>query len=182
MILNYLLEIRALAGKIYLPLVSVLFLASCVETMSTYDAYRAGRPMPMFYKGGVDFGRTASDNTDCQVEAVQRVPAQVQTTQTPAYTTPVSTTCNQIGTQTFCNQMGGQTYGGQTQSYDVNAGLRQQVHLQCMARKGYQYLNIPACPSGVDISAQDQERVLRPLSATTCYQANESGGIRVGNY
>ena len=179
---KYVLEILAVVGKRYLPLISLSLLVSCVAPMTTYDAYRAGKPMPMFYKGGVGFGKIASDNTDCQVEAVQRVPAQVQTTQTPVYTTPVSTTCNQIGTQTFCNQMGGQTYGGQTQSYDVNSGLRQQVHSQCMAKKGYRYLNIPACPAGTDITSQDQERVLRPLSATTCYQADKTGGFRVGNY
>ena len=150
--------------------------------MTLYDAYKAGRQMPMFYKGGMSFERIAGDNTDCQVEAAQRVPAQMQVTQTPTYTTPVSTMCNQIGTQTFCNQTGGQTYGGEIQSHDANAGLRQQVHLQCMAKKGYRYVNIPACPAGVDISGQDGERVLRPLSPTTCYQAGEAGGFRIGNY
>ncbi|WP_111429951.1 hypothetical protein [Rhodobacteraceae bacterium DSL-40] len=163
-------------------LVALSLLHGCGAPTTTYGAYTAGRPMPMFYKGGAAFSEISVDNTECQVEATQRVPAQIQYSQTPAYTTPASVTCNQYGTQTFCNQTGGQTYGGEMQSYDANAGLRQQVHLQCMARKGYQLVNLPACPAGVDISDQDDERVLRPLSATSCYQADPSNRVRIGNY
>lgn len=174
----------------------LLLLVGCVSSaMTPYQAYKAGKPLPMFYKAGVSFAQIRNDNTNCQIEATQRVPAQMQVTQTPAYTTPVQTTCNSYGTgfgvgygvstnaQTFCTQTGGQTYGGNLQSYDANSGLRSQAVLQCMAKTGYRYVNVAPCPSGADISGQDQERVLRPLTATTCYKISAEGsGVSVGNY
>lgn len=175
-------EATILRTKRYILPVIVLLLAGCSGAMTTYEAQRAGHPMPMFYKSGVNFQQIVSDNTDCQVDAVQRVPAQIHTTTSPEYSTPGSAICNQIGTQTFCNQVGGQTYGGETQSYDVNANLRQQVHFQCMAKKGYQYVNIPACAASVDLSDQINETVLRPLSSRTCYQGIKSGGFMIGDY
>ena len=173
-----------------------LLLVGCVSSaMTPYQAYKAGKPFPMFYKAGVGFAQIKNDNTNCQIDAAQRVPVQTQISQTPTYTTPVQTTCNSYGTgfgvgygvstsaQTFCTQSGGQTYGGTIQSYDANAGLRSQATLQCMANKGYRYVNIAACPSGVDLSGQANERVVRPLTATTCYQMSAEGaGFSVGNY
>jgi len=174
----------------------LLFLAGCTSSaMTPFQAYKDGKSLPMYYKAGVNFTQISNDNTDCQIEATQRVPARTQVTQTPTYTIPTQTTCNSYGTgfgtgygvsssaQTLCTQSGGQTYGGNIQSYDSNAGLRNQAALQCMSTKGYRYVNILPCPSSVDISGQDSEQVLRPLSETTCYQITAEGsGLRIGNY
>jgi hypothetical protein len=166
----------------YLSTIALIALGGCEAPPMTYlEAYRAGMPFNMFYRGGVSFQRIANDNVDCQVEAAQRVPTQILVSQTPIYTSPASTICSPIGGQLFCDQVGGRTYGGQIQSYDANSELRERAHMQCMARSGYRYVSIPACPAGVDISSQDNEPVLRPLSATTCYQIHEQG-FRVGNY
>ena len=171
---------------------SLLLLAGCAAgTMTLYEAYKAGKPFPMYYKTGADFAQISNDNTNCQIEAAQRVPARTEFTQTPTYTSSAQTICNSYGTgygvtsssQTFCTQFGGDTYGGDIQSYDANTELRHEAAHQCMGKKGYRYVGIPPCPSGVDISGQDNERVLRPLAATTCYQIpSESSGLHIGNY
>ena len=159
-----------------------LGLMGCVAAQTPYEQYQAGVPLRAYpYKAGVSFARIDSDRTDCQIEAAQRVPQNIVVSTTPSYSTPVQTTCNQIGTQTFCNQTGGQTYGGQTTSSDANAGLRVRAYGQCMANKNYRFVDIPACPQGVDLSSQNNEPVLRPLSRTTCYQIYPSGGFAIGD-
>ncbi len=181
-------------AKIIVP---ILLLTGCASSALTpYQAYKAGKPFPMYYKAGVNFAQIANANTNCRIEAAQRVPARTQIVQTPTYTTPVQTMCNGYGTgfgtgygvsttaQTYCTQYGGQTYGGDIQSYDANIELRNQAELQCMAAKGYRAVNIPACPAGVDLSDQANERVLRPLKPTTCYQIPAEGVsiVSIGDY
>jgi hypothetical protein len=149
---------------------------------SLYDNYKAGNPLRAFaYKAGVGWNQIDRDKTDCEIEAAQRVPQNIVVRSSPTYTTPTQTSCNQIGTQTFCNTTGGQIYGGQTTSSDANAGLRMRAYGQCMAQRGYRFVDIPACPPGTDLSSQHNETVLRPLSQRTCYQVYESGAYAVGD-
>jgi len=51
--------------------------------------------------------------------------------------------CNEFTNS--CSAYGGNTYGGQTYSVDANAGLRQNVIQQCMAKRGWQLVNLPPC-------------------------------------
>jgi hypothetical protein len=85
-----------------------------------------------FDKPGVPPGGGQGDLTDCQVEAVQKVPPnnQVNTIYGGPATTYVDCAAG------LCTA---QTYGGQDTHYTVdrNSGLRQQVMIQCMKRKGY---------------------------------------------
>jgi hypothetical protein len=163
-------------------LASVLVVSACMSAPSFYDNYKAGNPLRAFpYKAGVGWAEIDRDKTNCEIEAAQRVPQNIVVQSSPTYTTPTQTYCNQIGTQTFCNTTGGQTYGGQTTSSDANAGLRVRAYGQCMAQRGYRFVDIPACPPGTDISSQHNETVLRPLSRRTCYQAYESGGYAIGD-
>ena len=90
-----------------------------------------GAPL-IFDKPGVAPGDGQGDLVDCQVEALHDVPPNNQTRTIsggPAYT---SLNC----TGASCTAT---TYGGSNNSYtvDANAGLRQQVMIQCMERKGY---------------------------------------------
>ena len=163
-------------------LVAVLTVSACMTAPSFYDNYKSGKPLQAFpYKAGVGWAEIGSDKTDCEIETAQRVPQNIGVKTTPIYQTRTQTYCNQIGTQTFCNTTGGQTYGGQTTSSDANAGLRSRAYAQCMGRKNYRFVNIPACPAGVDLSSQDNETTLRPLSRRTCYQAYPSGGYAIGD-
>jgi len=163
-------------------LVSVLAVSACMSAPSFYDNYKAGNPLRAFpYKAGVGWAQIDRDKTDCEIEAAQRVPQNIVVQTSPTWSTPTQTSCNQIGTQTFCNTTGGQTYGGQTTSSDANAGLRARAYAQCMGRKNYRFVDIPACPAGTDLSSQNNETVLRPLSRRTCYQAYPSGGYAMGD-
>lgn len=168
-----------------LKLVSVavivpIFLSGCAET--PYAHYQAGKPINSFlYKAGTNDAMRANDITTCQVDAAQRVPQNMVLRTTPAYTTPVQTTCNRIGTQTFCNSYGGDTYGGQTYSEDANSGLRTRAYLQCLGNMGYSLPTIPACPKGTTFSDLDQSNVLEPYSNRTCYFVTPEGQGAVGN-
>ena len=115
-------------------------LVGCVAAQTDYDRYLAGEPLRGFaYKAGMTFVEQRNDQTDCQIEAAQRVPQNIVVSTAPSYTSPVQTTCNQIGTQTICNQTGGQTYGGQVTSSDANANLR----VQAYGPVSYTHLTLP---------------------------------------
>lgn len=162
--------------------VALVGLAACgAQSLSHHDNYLAGNPLTFDYKAGVGGAQIQNDKTDCQVSAVQKVPQHMVIKTSPSYTVPTQTYCNRIGNQVFCNQSGGQTYGGDVSSTDANANLRAQVWSQCMAKKGYRRVNIPACPKGVDLSSQRNETVLRPLSRKTCYIADSSSRIEIGD-
>ncbi len=162
-------------------LVPVLGLVGCAP-QTPYDKYRAGQALQNFpYKAGTTQAQTEKAVTDCQIEAAQRVPQQMVVQTTPTYSTPVQTQCNQIGTQTFCNSTGGNTYGGQTYSTDANTGLRIRAYGQCMAGKGYQFVNVPPCPVGTTAADLDKSRVLLPISRNTCYFVTPNNQSATGN-
>lgn len=152
-------------------------------TQSAYEHFTAGKPWENFaYKAGANLNSISRDTTNCQVEAVQRVPQQQVVNSTPSFTTDTQTFCNRIGNQTLCNTTGGQTIGGNTYTTDANAGLRNRVFYQCMANKNYRYVNLPPCPAGVVFRADDAVGVLPPLSNTTCYQVKPDDSWSIGRY
>jgi len=162
------------------PLIVTLGLMGCMEPQDIYDEYDQGIPWRAFpFQSGIELSILDTDRTNCTIEAEQRVPQRIVSRTTPAFSTPVQTNCNQIGVQTLCNSTGGQSYGGQTVSSDANDGLRYRAYQQCMVGKSYLLIDIPACPPGVDIF--EQVSALPQLSATTCYQADRSRGVAIGN-
>lgn len=163
---------------------TLLGLIGCgAATVSSYEHFKSGKPWSNFaYKNGATLGSIGQDTTNCQVEAVQKVPQQQVFQTTPSYTTPTQTFCNRIGTQTLCNTSGGQTFGGNTYSTDANEGLRIKVFYQCMANKNYRYVNLPPCPDGAVLSGGAGKNTLPPLSNTTCYRVFPDDGWIIGNY
>lgn len=87
----------------------------------------------LFDKPGVPPGAGQGDLTDCQVEALNKVPNNMRTEVLPGY--PGTTYVDCIGGSCVANTVGG--VAPSTYSVDTNARLRQQVLIQCMARKGY---------------------------------------------
>jgi hypothetical protein len=169
-------------GVTKLPFLMIFGLLGCAETQ--FQAYSSGEPLRSYaYKAGATPESTERAETNCQIEAAQRVPQQLISQTSPSYTTPVQTYCNNIGGQTFCNSTGGQTYGGETTISDANTGLRQRAYGQCMAREGYRYLDIPACAAGTATSSLRASSTggLLPLSSTTCYIATPDNQVYVGN-
>jgi hypothetical protein len=168
----------------YVKTASLLLLiavAGCTP-QTPYERYKSGTPLRSFpYKTGANAASSNRAITDCEVTAAQRVPQQLVIQTTPTYVTPTQTQCNRYGTQTFCNTTGGQVMGGETYSRDANAGLRSRVYGQCMADKGYTFVDIPACPQGTPLMGSFAEAKLRPLSRNTCYLVTPNGTMAVGN-
>ena len=79
----------------------------------------------------------------CELEGVQAVPANIQTSSTPVYTSPMNCGPDYLGNIT-CT--GGYTSGGQVSSYDANTKLRYKVSAQCMASAGISLAEAPSCP------------------------------------
>lgn len=156
-----------------------VLLLGCASAMTPAQLYKAGKPFHFaFYKAGGTQAELKNDQLNCQIEATQRVPQNMQIRTTPTYTTPVTTTCNQIGYSTYCNSSGGDTYGGKAYSVDENSGLRQQASLQCMARLGYRSYDIPPCPKGVtpnQLKSIPVGKGAQRITPRTCYIATDEG-------
>lgn len=106
----------------FATVVLIAWLSACVPTM-------------MFDKPGVPPGGGQNDLTDCQVEALAKVPPDKRVHSTPSM--PATTEVSCFGTYyTHCTA---DTYGGGSSTYtiDRNVGLRDRVVVQCMERKGY---------------------------------------------
>ena len=112
-------------------------LGGCVATGPTTVAWREGATGP----------QASFAQTDCLIEAANRVPESVRTYTTPVYSTPSNVQCSTIGNYVSCQEYGGQVYGGQTQAYDANADLRMAAATQCLAKKGFSVVEFPACTS-----------------------------------
>lgn len=160
----------------------LLFVGCAAPTL--YDRYKAGTPLRDFpYKAGATAATLDNDRTDCEIEAAQRVPQRLVTRTSPTFQTPLQTICNQVGTQTICTTTGGQIYGGQTTVIDENDALRSRAERQCMTRKGYRFLDIPACPEETrpDALVTGRNGTFPRPSASTCYLALPDGSWMIGN-
>lgn len=160
-------------SRLLVSAVALAALAGCEPT--TEQLVKQGKPIEKVYpsKAGVTVGQMQNDFTDCEIEAAQRVPQQMTIGTTPTYTTPLSTQCVNNGYSVSCNTTGGQTYGGQTYSYDANAGLRGKAEAQCLIRSGYSLATIPKCPEGANVRPVLAQ--LYPLSTNTCYVSDAEG-------
>ena len=113
---------------------SFAFLSSC----------DAPQTLTFAYKAQTSSVKKADDWTSCEIEAAQLVPVSTQVGQTPAFITPMQTSC--YGTS--CYTTGGQVIGGDVYSYDSNTALREKAENQCMSRKGYQLYVASECSKG----------------------------------
>lgn len=98
-----------------------------------------------YWQDGAAVSRIDQSFTQCQVEALRDVPQSVAVGTQPSYTTPVQTNCYNTGYSAQCSSTGGQIIGGQTYSYDPNAGLRNRVEAQCMANRGFSLVSLLVC-------------------------------------
>jgi len=118
-------------------LISFALLSACV----------ASEPFVAAWREGATPAQASEAQTDCMIEAANRVPQQVQSYTTPVYRTPSNVQCTTYGNYVNCQEYGGQVYGGQTQIYDANTRLRDMATAQCLSRKGFSVATIPACTS-----------------------------------
>lgn len=116
-------------------LLAATFLVGCVASQPINTAWREGATGP----------QASSAQTDCMIEAANRVPEAARTYSTPVYRAPSNVQCSTIGNYVNCQEYGGQVYGGQIQTYDANADLRMRATEQCLAKRGFSVVQFPAC-------------------------------------
>jgi hypothetical protein len=156
---------------------SVLIVAACVP--ATQEGY---------WREGMTYQQRQSDFTDCEVEALRKVPRETAVRSTPGYVTPVqvspiSTQCFGTGAYRTCTTTGGTVSGGQVigggvQSYDPNTALRDQVTEQCLIRKRYELLSFPTCTSEQAKRAISARSIRLPAKeGVICVTADRSGFV-----
>jgi hypothetical protein len=135
-------------------------------------------PVETWHKPGETAAGRAADLTACRVAAVQSVPANTQIGRTPVRVTPPRQRCVRAGDRVQCLTTPGQVYGGQSYSYDANAGLRADVVTQCMATRGYRAVRLPAC-RGAAAEGPIRDSGMPALTEASCAVKTRGGAVIV---
>lgn len=154
-----------------------LVLSACVPTSHA-----------IYWKEGPNFAQRQSDFTDCEVEALNKVPNQTAVRSIPGYTTPIqvspsSTQCYGYGNYASCNSSGstvtgGQVIGGGVETYDANLGLRDRVGRQCLSRRGYTLVTLPVCTTAqLKGGLRSNSGKLPQVSKVACLSADKSAYV-----
>lgn len=151
--------------KILFPLLGFVGLAACDTSLST------------FYKPGAAVTRLQTDQTNCEVQALKDVPVANQVRQRAPMYFPGRHYCDASGR---CWTSPGYWVDGGIYTVDVNTDLRQRVLAQCMARKGYQPVTIPACSPQVKQAVPAAQTAKLPqLTQNSCVIRYEDGGFQI---
>lgn len=136
-------------------------------------------PLEIYYKPGASVSRMQTDTNTCDVDALRDAPVANQVRQYPGYYVPGYRSCNNAGR---CTVYPGYWAPGRLYTVDVNAPLRLRLTDQCMAAKGYQRTEVPACPQSIaDSAAPAATQTLPRLTANSCVIRNESGSWQIVN-
>jgi len=120
--------------------------------------------------------RWKAETLACEVSALRDVPINNQTRVEPPVYVPGRKVCDGDGT---CTTKPGYWLPGQTYTVDTNKELRGRVEVQCMANKGYNRAEIPACPPS--IKADGVTKVLPTLTPASCAIRNDDGSFLIVN-
>lgn len=132
-------------------------------------------PLGLYYKAGAPVAEMNRAMTDCEVEALGKVPVDRRIERDPIRIVPRKV-CDSAGNcRVFYDRV-----GGEVRTWDANAGLRSRVLNQCMADKGYSYVDLPACPQGVRNAAPAGVTTVLPrLSPNSCAIRNNDGTFQI---
>ncbi|SLN12714.1 hypothetical protein PEL8287_00440 [Roseovarius litorisediminis] len=140
--------------------------------MATTALIVACAPLKIYYKEGVQVARMETDQTDCEISALEKVPKDIRTRYIPPTYTPYQY-CDRYGRCYWRQRL---VSPGRHVSYDSNGPLRDKVTAQCMAQKGYQLVELPACGSAVTQSVPvHATQVLPRLGPKSCAIRLKSG-------
>jgi len=129
-------------------------------------------PLKVYYKEGEQVARMDSDLIDCKVSALSKVPKDIRTRYIPPTYSPYQY-CNAYGNCYWRQRI---TSPGRYVNYDANKGLRDTVTNQCMAKRGYALVDIPACDPSITQSVPlHATRVMPPLGPKSCAIRLKSG-------
>lgn len=134
-------------------------------------------PKTTFHRTGASVSLMQNTLLDCQVAALKDAPVSSQIRQGPPRYIPGSSYCHKDGD---CYRRAGYFAPGEVYTVDTNARLRSNLTTRCMAREGFQRVQLPRCPAGTpapDISNLTDE--MPPLSADSCLLKLPGGGSRI---
>ncbi|WP_397542086.1 hypothetical protein [Roseovarius salis] len=133
-------------------------------------------PVSLYYREGAPVARVEADETACEVAALDRVPRDMR----QRYIPPV------YDYETICTPAAAcRTYRtvitpGRWESYDANEELRARVARQCMARKGYERVRLPACSAEtIKATRKSASHVQPPITGESCIIRFRSGRYRI---
>lgn len=130
-------------------------------------------PLRLYYQPGAQVANMQRSLLDCQVAAVESAPVATQIRREPPRYIPPRRYCDSAGR---CWYDGGFWIDGEVYTFDANADLRERVERQCMADRGYSYVEVPNCSSGVASQVPvAATRVMPPLSPQSCAIRNDDG-------
>ena len=122
-------------------------------------------PLNLFYKEGAPVQRLNSDLGSCTQAGLRNVPVDIDTRYIPGQEIP-KTFCDASG---YCQTVWVQISPDRIEKFDTNENARDDYVAACMAQKGYQPVQLPACTDAVVQSTQlSATTVLPPLSADSC--------------
>lgn len=163
--------------RLWMSIACAALLGACAPTVQS-----------LWWKEGAGTSR-ADILTDCEVEALSRVPrdtaiATTPVTVTPRIVVPPKTVCETVDGKEVCTTTpgyshGGQVIGGQTYTYDRNDDLRERVLAQCMAREGFTRVQFPTCTTedrrlGVTLASSGR---LPPAERVLCVSVDPAGWV-----
>jgi hypothetical protein len=150
--------------RIAFSIAALLALSACDTGLSFY------------YKPGQSVSRLQTDHTNCEVQALRDAPVANEIRQSAPIYFPGRSYCDASG----CWSGPGYWAGGHVYTVDTNRGLRQRVLAQCMAQKGYQPVDLPACSPAVRSAvAPKQTTVIPKLTESSCAIRLDGGGWQI---
>ncbi|MFU8864090.1 MAG: hypothetical protein ACNA7O_09245 [Rhodobacterales bacterium] len=128
-------------------------------------------PLGIYHKPGTQVSTMNRALTNCEVEALGKVPVDRRVERDPVRIVPRRVCDSNGNCSVFYDRV-----GGEVRSYDNNAGLRQRVLNQCMADQGYRYVELPACSQAIKRAAPPGATTIMPQLATnSCAISNNDG-------
>ncbi|MBZ9683126.1 hypothetical protein LB531_20930 [Mesorhizobium sp. CO1-1-2] len=94
-------------------------------------------PVPIIYKPGADLNSTLAATDQCKIDSFKEIPQSIATDYHPGYSNPGTVQCNTYGTMTTCNRVGAVDIPASSNTYDVNASLRDRYIQRCLEGKGF---------------------------------------------
>lgn len=136
-------------------------------------------PWSIYYREGVTVTRMETDQTECEVSALRDAPVANQIRQHPPTYYPARTSCDAVGN---CITRPGYWVSGGFYTVDVNLGLRERLETICMAKRGYQPIELPRCSPKIKEAAPVRPTLLLPpLSEAACVITYDGGSWQIVN-
>lgn len=123
----------------------------------TLTACQADQQLLVF-KPGASNAQIVAAYDQCAIASLKEIPQTMTTQTTGGFYAPGYLQCSTIGSMTTCNRVGQFSTPARTRSYDVNEELRERYIKRCLAAKGYQAYEAPACVGAAQIAKAKADR------------------------